>query len=166
MVIRAEELPGLRKRTAGFDFLVGNWTVENRRLREPLSGREEWYTTPATASASTMHNGAISIDEMWFPELNFAGSSIRVHDANADDWTIYWVNSNTGNLQPPVRGRWGDDGVFVADGPDTFAGRDIIARYSWHSITPASAVWEQAFSVDSRATWETNWVMNWTRVSE
>ncbi|MEV6491206.1 hypothetical protein AB0M20_21720 [Actinoplanes sp. NPDC051633] len=164
-MIRPPHIPGLHKRTAGFDFLVGDWLVDNRRLRTPLAGKDDWYTTPATATASTLHNGAISIDEMWFPELGFAGSSIRVHEAATGDWTIYWVSSGTGHLQPPVRGRWREDGTFVADGPDTFDGRDIIARYMWHSITPTSAVWEQAFSVDDRESWETNWVMSWTRAA-
>lgn len=162
-MVNAHQIDGLEKRTSGFDFLVGEWTVANRRLTTPLSGRDEWYETGATACSMTLHNGAISIDEMWYPEQGFAGTSIRVHDASADDWTIYWVNSRTGHLQPPVRGRWGQDGVFTATGPDTFGGREIIARYRWHSISAASATWEQAFSVDEEKTWETNWVMTWTR---
>lgn len=156
-------LDGLPKRTSGFDFLVGEWAVHNRRLRAPLSGQQDWYTTPATARATTLHNGAISVDEMWFPELGFAGSSIRLHDPETDLWTIHWVNSQTGRLQPPVRGRWLPDDSFLADGPDTFQERPIIARYKWHSITDTSAIWEQAFSIDDSATWETNWVMTWTR---
>lgn len=162
-MLKPNPIPELRKRTSGFDFLIGDWAVENRRLRTPLAAADDWYSTPASARATTLHNGAISIDEMWFGELGFAGSSIRVHDAAADDWTIYWINSQTGHLQPPVRGRWQPDGTFVADGPDTFDGRDIIVRYIWHSITPISAIWEQAFSIDQRRTWETNWIMTWTR---
>lgn len=156
-------LAGLPKRTSGFDFLVGEWTVQNRRLREPLSGREDWYTTPATARATVLHNGAVSVDEMWFPESGFAGSSIRLHDPETGLWTIHWVNSRAGRLQPPVHGRWQPDGTFVGEGPDTFQGRPIIARYRWHSITDTSAVWEQAFSIDDGTTWETNWIMRWTR---
>ena len=26
-----------------FDFLHGEWRIHNRRLREPLTGTEEWY---------------------------------------------------------------------------------------------------------------------------
>lgn len=156
-------IDGLAKRTSGFDFLVGDWSVANRRLREPLSGDEEWYETAATATATTLHNGAISVDEMWYAELGFAGSSIRVHSAEDDTWTIYWVNSRTGHLQAPVNGSWSDDGSrFVATGPDEFNGVPILARYMWHSIDAESATWEQAFSLDDGATWETNWVMRWS----
>jgi hypothetical protein len=111
-----------------------------------------------------MHNGAISIDEMWYPELGFAGTSIRVYTHEDQHWTIYWVNSNTGHLQPPVRGAWSEDeSRFIATGEDEFDGRPILARYLWHSITPDSAIWEQAFSLDQGKSWETNWIMTWTR---
>lgn len=157
-------IDGLTKRTSGFDFLVGDWTVANRRLRQPLAGRDDWYETDATASATTLHNGAISIDEMWFPQLGFAGTSIRVHTPADDLWTIYWVNSNSGHLQPPVRGTWSADGQrFVATGPDELDGRAILTRYLWHSVSASSATWEQAFSVDDGKSWETNWIMTWTR---
>ena len=164
MTLDSAELMGLPKRTSGFDFLVGVWEVSNVRLKEPLTGSDEWYETHATAKAGTMHNGAISIDEMWYAELGFAGSSIRVHTPDDDLWTIYWVNSDTGHLQAPVHGRWSEDGrEFVATGPDEFQGRPILARYMWHSIRDDSAVWEQAFSTDDGASWETNWIMTWTR---
>lgn len=162
--LRPRVIDDLPKRTSGFDFLVGEWEVESRRRRAPLTGGDEWYTTRASATATTLHNGAMSIDEMWFPEEGFAGSSVRVHTVADDTWTIYWVNSRTGHLQPPVSGRWADDGsVFTATGPDDHDGRPILARYRWHSISERSATWEQAFSVDDGETWETNWVMTWTR---
>jgi hypothetical protein len=154
---------GLEKRTSGFDFLIGEWKVANHRLKEPLSGTEDWYEAAATAWSTTMHNGAISVDEMWYPELGSAGASIRVYTHEDQNWTIYWVNSNTGHLQPPVRGTWSEDGSrFVATGEDEFDGRPTLARYLWHSITPDSAIWEQAFSLDHGKSWETNWIMTWT----
>jgi len=158
------ELDGLPRRTTGFDFLVGTWQVHNRRLRAPLTGSEEWYETSARAASMTMHNGSVSIDEMWYAELGFAGSSIRVHTPEDDLWSIYWVSSRTGELQPPVSGRWNDDGTrFEAQGPDVYEGQPIISRYYWHSITDTEASWEQAFSTDQGQVWETNWVMTWTR---
>ena len=92
----------------------------------------------------------------------FAGTSFRVFDRATEEWRIHWVSSRDGVVQPPVSGRWAD-GELVATGPDTFDDRDIVARYHWHEITPTSATWEQAFSLDAGATWETNWVMRWRR---
>jgi hypothetical protein len=158
------ELDGLPRLTTGFDFLVGSWTVHNRRLREPLTGGDEWWESLATATSTTLHNGAISVDEMWFPDEGFAGTSFRVYTAADDTWAIYWVNSTTGHLQPPVSGRWDSaGGRFEAHGADEYAGRPIVARYLWHSIDHRTATWEQAFSVDDGQSWETNWVMTWTR---
>ncbi len=161
------QLPGLAKKTSGFDFLVGDWNVDNNRLRRPLSGSDEWYRSHATASSTTLHNGAISVDEMWYADEGFAGASVRTYAAENDLWTIYWINSSTGTLQPPVSGRWNEAGDrFEARGPDTYDGRSIVARYLWHSITGSTATWEQAFSLDDGATWETNWVMTWIRVTD
>jgi hypothetical protein len=157
-------LPGLPVRTSGFDFLVGEWRVDNRRLRAPLSGSDEWYSSRATATSTTFHNGAVSVDEMYFPDEGFAGSALRFHDAASDTWSIYWVDSRDGRLQPPVHGRW-RDGEFVAGGADTYAGKPILVRFRWHSITPDSAMWDQFFSADAGSTWEHNWEMRWTRAT-
>ena len=40
----------------------------------------------------------------------------------------------------------------------------LAARFVWSAITPESARWEQCFSYDHGATWESNWVMELRRV--
>ena len=145
----------------GFDFLVGDWTVHNRRLRHPLRGGSEWYEVEATATSRTLHNGAISVDEMWFEESGFAGCAFRLHDPATDAWTIYWVSSQTGRLQPPVIGRW-SDGEFEAEGSDEYAGVAIRVRFRWTPIGSDKARWVQSFTADGSA-WEDNWVMEWQR---
>jgi hypothetical protein len=163
-VITGQPTAELPKQTSGFDFLVGDWTIRNRRLRSPLTGSHDWYETPSIAHAATMHNGAISLEEIWFPELGFAGASFRTYEADRNLWTIYWVNSRMGYAEPPVRGRWDSSGeLFEAYGEDEHDGIPIQVRFRWHSVTPVSAEWEQAFSRDGGATWETNWYMHWTR---
>jgi hypothetical protein len=76
-----------------FDFLVGQWQVRHRRLKERLADSHEW--------------------------VEFEGTCAM-----------------------PVR-----------------------VRYRWSHITPTSARWEQAFSPDAGKTWETNWMMEFRRVS-
>jgi len=44
-----------------------------------------------------------------------------------------------------------------------FEGRSIYVRFVWSGITATSCRWEQAFSADGGKTWETNWIMEFTR---
>ncbi|MDB5537065.1 MAG: Tat (twin-arginine translocation) pathway signal sequence domain protein, partial [Devosia sp.] len=37
-----------RGQVSDFDFLLGNWTVENRRLKQRHVGSDEWDIFPAT----------------------------------------------------------------------------------------------------------------------
>ena len=77
-------------------------------------------------------------------------------------WKIYWVDSDTGSLCPPVVG--GFDGAI-----GTFFGNDqqesvpLRVRVRWNRADPDVPVWEQAFSADDGATWELNWVMEFRR---
>jgi hypothetical protein len=75
----------------------------------------------------------------------------------------WWLDSrNPGHLDPPVVGRFEDDvGTFYAE--DTFRGKPIRVRYLWTRVTSSTPHWEQAFSPDAGATWETNWTMDFAR---
>jgi hypothetical protein len=52
-------------------------------------------------------------------------------------------------------------GTFFAD--DTFAGKPIRVRGTFTPVPASSARWEQAFSADGGRTWETNYIMLYTR---
>jgi hypothetical protein len=87
---------------------------------------------------------------------------IRAFDKDTGEWSIWWLDARSIDIEPPVRGGFNDGvGEFVA--PDTLDGRPITVRFRWTDITPTSAVWEQAFSPDDGDTWETNWHMDFTR---
>ena len=91
---------------------------------------------------------------------------LRLLDRERDEWSLYWASSRTGQLAlPPVVGRFGADGrgVFLSD--EVWEGTPIRCRYLWSEITESSARWEQAFSTDGGATWETNWIADFTRTS-
>jgi hypothetical protein len=67
-----------------------------------------------------------------------------------------------GTLDTPMVGRFENAvGTFYAN--DTLAGRPIRVRFLWTLPKPDMPRWEQAFSADAGATWETNWVMEFTR---
>lgn len=145
-----------------FAFLVGQFTVTNRRLLERRVGSQDWDVFAGTFTGTEMLHGILSIDEMNVPERGFSGSSIRTLDVELRRWSIYWINSNSGQLQPPVHGGFNEDrGVF--EGHDIDIEHPVIARFSWHRHLTAP-VWSQAFSYDEGRSWETNWIMEFNRV--
>ena len=86
-------------------------------------------------------------------------------DAKAEQWCIWWLDGRkpAGPLDPAMRGTFTNGvGTFYAD--DAFDGKAIRVRFIWSKITTVSCQWEQAFSPDQGMNWETNWIMQFTRV--
>jgi hypothetical protein len=147
-----------------FDFWMGRWRGHNRRLRERLKGSTEWDEFEATIVARPLPGGLGNEDEYHTDFAGgFTGMSFRFFDRTTKQWAIYWADSRRGVLDPPVVGSFsGDTGVF--EGTDTFEGRPIRFRFIWSRVSTASPRWEQAFSADEGRTWETNWVVDMTRL--
>lgn len=147
-------------RPGDFDFLTGCWHVANRRLRRRLAGCTDWDSFDGHLQALRLMDGALSVDEMRMPTLGLTGCSVRTLEREAGHWSIYWIDSTTGRLTPPVHGGFhGEHGVFT--GQDVDEGRAVQVRFDW-TRGPDVARWEQAFSLDGQA-WETNWVMVFQR---
>jgi hypothetical protein len=144
-----------------FDFIAGEWTVVNRRLRERGRGSTDWEVFPATSSARPQLGGLANVDEMAFAApYGGMGMTLRTFDAAKRQWSIYWVSSRDGLLGLPVVGGFdGDTGIFY--GEDRDGGRPVKVRFTW-TRGADRARWVQAFSYDD-ATWETNWIMEFTR---
>lgn len=146
-----------------FDFLIGTWNVANRRLRTLFASSDDWYTFPGRAACRPVLGGGGNVDEVDFPTLGSKGLTLRLFDVERKEWSIYWASSRTGLLYPPVVGTFtAGRGDFYGD--DTHEGRRIRAHFIWSDITATSARWEQEFSADGGETWESNWVMELTRV--
>ncbi|WKB54432.1 hypothetical protein [Eleftheria terrae] len=157
-------LPAFTGQAGDFDFLVGRWTVTNRRLRERHVGSTEWFEFPASYQAWSHLGGIMSVDQMDCESQGFAGCSVRTLDLARQQWAIYWIDSRSGRLFPPVHGGWaGGRGVF--EGEDEDNGRPVKVRFVWQRLGPDAARWEQAFSLDGGQQWETNWVMAFQRVA-
>jgi hypothetical protein len=150
-----------------FDFWFGSWSCRNRRLRERLAGSEEWDEFESTVVARPILDGLGNEDEFRTDYAGgFVGMSFRFFDPERKRWSIYWADTRrSGELDPPVLGGFsGDTGVF--EGDDTFDGRPVRVRFIWSGVTTPTPRWEQAFSEDGGATWETNWIMDFTRAKD
>jgi hypothetical protein len=147
-----------------FDFLVGTWEIDNRTLVERLAGCDQWREFRSTSRCWRMFDGDANVDEFVLPGGR-RGMTTRLRDPATGQWSLHWSSNTTGAFEPPVIGGFGDDGVGRFYGDDEVGGRPIRVRYLWSRITPTSCRWEQAFSADGEATWETNWIMDLRRVS-
>lgn len=145
-----------------FDFLAGTWHIDNRRRKRPLDRCDEWDEFPSTHECVRLFDGGANIEWIDFDTLGFRGLSLRLFDVAKAQWSIYWSSSRDGLLLPPVTGRFvNGEGTFYGD--DTLHGRAIRVRFLWSRVTSTTAQWEQAFSADGGETWETNWIMKFSR---
>jgi hypothetical protein len=148
-----------------FDFLVGDWTVRHRRLKERLAGCTEWDEFRGTCSLRPLLDGQANVDDnvLEMPSGTYRAASIRAYDPATKQWSIWWLDSRRPHeLGAPVVGAFKDGtGTFFAD--DVCDGQPIRVRFLWTDITAVGARWQQAFSRDGGATWETNWIMEFER---
>ncbi len=151
-----------------FDFLHGSWRIANERLISRLTDSDTWETFPAEGACRPVLGGLGNVDDFrpHRPEHpGFEGMSLRLFDPVSRLWSIFWADNASGRLLPPVVGAF-QDGVGEFFGDDQHEGTPVRVRFRWSRITPASARWEQAFSADGGANWETNWTMAFSRHKE
>jgi hypothetical protein len=149
-----------------FDFFVGRWLVRHQRLQERLANNNEWVEFAGTTVTQKLMDGYANVDDnvLEYPGGSYRAVTLRSFDASAARWSIWWLDGRapTGPLEPALRGSFKDKvGTFYAD--DNFNGKPIRVRFVWLHITSTSCRWEQSFSPDAGASWELNWVMDFTR---
>jgi GNAT superfamily N-acetyltransferase len=140
--------------------------MENKRLKTRLNNCKEWIEYASTSkNFGTILNGLGNMDiyRTNFNQVNdtpYEGLTVRLFNPKTHLWSLYWVDSNLGVLDPPVVGSFeGAVGTFYCK--DVFQGKPILVMFQWDKTDPDNPVWAQAFSPDNGVTWE----MNLTNVS-
>ena len=147
-----------------FDFEFGDWTVHHT-IKRP-SG--EWIEFDGTSKVWPVLDGRGNVEDNVFhrPGGDTRGLATRAYDPETGTWAIWWIDSRAPHsaMDPPVKGRFVDGvGNFYSDGE--INGKPARTRYTWSQITKTSARWEQAYSFDAGKTWDTNWMMTFTRAA-
>ena len=138
-----------------FDFLVGKWKnaqspaqQKARKLQGLDRVRFVWMRIPKPSMAPRTW--------IFIPPLRCQARRVNVSkDSRCGSlirktrlWSLYWVASNTGVLDPPVVGSFENNvGHFFCK--DTFKEKPIIVMFRWDARNKDRPVWGQAFSSDN-----------------
>jgi len=148
-----------------FDFLFGSWKSHNHFLNGRLRGSHEWIDFSGTLEAEPLLDGLGNIDRYVAVRSGktILGTTLRLFNPATQQWSLYWAdNVRAGILLPPMVGKFdGDLGEFFGD--EEVDGNKVLCRFRWTRTDPDLPKWEQAFSADGGETWETNWIVTFTR---
>lgn len=162
----AQQIPAApRDGQHDFDFNFGTWKTHMTRLLHPLTGSTNWTEYDGMSFVCKVWNGHASIFELEVdgPTGHNEGVGLRLYNSESHHWNLNWTNSSQGMLTQPMIGEF-KNGYGEFFDLENFNGRSIFARSGFYDITPTSARFERAFSADGGKTWETNWIMTFTKV--
>lgn len=151
-------------RARDFDFNLGAWKTSVKRLQHPLTGSTNWVEYEGASFVRPVWQGRASLFELEVdgPAGHIEGVGLRLYNPEAHQWSLNWANSRDPVMGTPMIGEFRNGrGEFIDREP--FNGRTIFVRNSFLEITPGSSRFEQSFSDDGGRTWETNWIMTFTR---
>lgn len=143
-----------------FDWEIGTWRTSVQVLADPLSDSEdEWLQFDGTSAVRPLMDGRANVVELQISGTagQIAGLNLRLYEPTAQRWSSTFANLRDGMLTPSVYGTF-TDGVGTFYGDDQLNGRPIKVRFIVERQGPDRARFEQAFSDDDGATWETNWI--------
>ncbi len=129
----------------GLRFSGREWKMHNRRLNKRLENCKDWTEFESSDENVKILSGTADMDTYSTTEMpgqegkSFEGVTLRLFNPKTRLWSLYWVASNVGVLDPPVVGSF-ENGVG-----------HFFAKDKEHPV------WSQAFSPDNGKTWEWNW---------
>ena len=119
-----------------FDFEIGTWGIEMKRLAHPLSGSSEWISPSGYSHiVQKVWDGRASLAQLENdrPSPHYDGLMLRLYDPQTHNWNVYWGSIKSGTLDAPLVGHFvkGRGDFFMRD---TYEGKPILVRvtYSEH----------------------------------
>lgn len=150
-----------------FDWEIGTWKTQLRRLAKPLSGSQEWITYSGTSVVLEVLDGRANLVELRVegPAGTIEGASLRLYNPQTGQWSLHYASARSGTLTRPLHGGF-RNGVGEFHGQEDVDGRRVLVRFLIYRISADSARFEQAYSDDGGRHWETNWIATDTRIDK
>ena len=102
-------MPAIESRPDGsndFDFEIGRWKTELRRLKRPLTGSTEWARYSGTTIVTSIWGGKANLVELEVdgPAGRLQALSLRLYNPETREWALNFANSAGGTLATPSVG--------------------------------------------------------------
>lgn len=158
--------PTSRDGHGDFNFLFGRWHTHYRILRKRLAHDNTWDRCEGDALVTPFWQGFGNLEVGTLrcpPPRGYVESmTLRTYSGDTHQWSLYWGTKKIGLAMPPQLGHFNANGIGEFFVPDTFNGRPVVVRYRWSTVKGLPH-FEQAYSPDGGATWETNWICDYTK---
>jgi hypothetical protein len=141
-----------------FDFNLGHWRTRIRAVLDPLSAPGVWSNLRGTHVVYRVWDDWADIGQL---EVDGASGHIedlalRLYDRKTHQWRVYFANSDSGTLDPPMIGDFKDGvGTFVF--LDEVEGKTVLVRNIWSDITSRACRQDWAISADGGRKWLPTW---------
>jgi len=162
----AAEDVGLRDGAHDFDFNVGVWHTQIKRVLDPLSGGTHFMELNGTVTVRKVWDGRAQLEEIEAdgPKGHWEGMTLFLYNPQAHQWNQSFIGSNSGELASPLVGEF-KDGRGELFAADTYKDRSILVRGVWSDIKPESHRYEESYSEDGGRTWAPAFIGNLTRAA-
>ena len=164
--MEAPSAPSTRNGQSDFNWEIGTWTTVVRVRLNPLSGdAPKWAEYQGTSVVKPLMQGRWNFVELSVagPAGKIEGGALRLYNPKTGQWSLNYTGLSNGLLTAPVYGSFDDRGIGRFYGSDMLDGRAILVRFVITRKSADEALFEQAYSTDGGATWETNWSATDTR---
>src|ERR1700677_1903023 len=138
-----------------FDFNLGTWHTQIKRLLHPLTGSSTWVEMSGSVVVRKVGDGRGQLEEIEADGSagHFEGLTLFLYNPQSHQWSQYFSNRNDGTIAQPAIGDFKNGrGEFYDQ--ETFQGRAVLLRIVWSDITPDAHHFEQSFSDDGGKTGE------------
>lgn len=148
----------------GFDFNMGSWETRIRAVLNPLSSPRTWSSLQGTHVVYRVWDDWADIGqlEVDVPGGHIEDLALRLYDRETGQWRVYFANSSSGTLEPPMIGEF-KAGVGTFIGLEDVGGKTVLSRNVWSGIAAKSCHQDWAISTDGGKTWLPTWISTDTR---
>ena len=149
-----------------FDWEFGKCHTQLWRLKQPLSGSNEWLEYDGTTVVRKIWDGRANLVELKVDgPTHIEALNLRLYNPETHKWSLNFASRKAGTLGTPTVGEFKNGrGEFFDQ--ENFNGRPVLVRFIISDIKPESCKFEQSFSADGGKAWEVNWIAIDTRPKE